>query len=127
MRLRELRENKGLLQRDVADYLHCSIPVYCRYEKEDRVPPYEVITALADYYDVSVDYILGRDNAQPASQPAPEETAEPEIRILARDMAQLSPERKKKAYDLLRLLMEEDDDDTIDQATRVIKALRRND
>lgn len=94
------------------------------YETGRREPTPQMLCSLAHALHVSVDYLLGRDQAEPAQ---PTEIGEPEIRILARDMAQLSPERKKQAYDLLRMLMEEDDDDTIDQATRVIKALRRND
>lgn len=66
MRLKELRMSKKLLQRDIADVLNCSTPVYCRYEKGEREPPFDIIKKLADYYDVTVDYILGRED-----QPAP--------------------------------------------------------
>lgn len=61
MRLKELRERNGLLQKDVAAHLNCSVPVYCRYEKGDRMPSTDTLKGLADFYHVTVDYILGRD------------------------------------------------------------------
>ena len=64
MRLKEMRTNKGLLQRDVAEVLSCSTPVYCRYEKGEREPPFDIIKKLADFYGVTVDYLMGRDAPQ---------------------------------------------------------------
>lgn len=68
MRLKELRISKKLLQRDIADVLNCSTPVYCRYEKGEREPPFDIIKKLADYYGVTVDYLLGRDEIETAAQ-----------------------------------------------------------
>lgn len=76
MKLKELRESRALLQKDVAAYLNCSVPVYCRYEKGDRVPSMETLKSLADFYHVTVDYILGRDpieSAQKNDLPGPGE------------------------------------------------------
>lgn len=68
MRLKELRISKKLLQRDIADVLNCSTPVYCRYEKGEREPPFDIIKKLADYYGVTVDYLLGRDEIENTAQ-----------------------------------------------------------
>ena len=124
-RLKQLRTQRGVTQGQVAEACGISPISLARYETGARTPTTEILARLAVYYGVSMDYLLGCDPAPDTAQPT--EIGEPEIRILARDMAQLSPDRQKKAYDLLRMLMEEDDDDTIDQATRVIKALKRND
>ena len=67
MRLKELRERNNLLQKDVAAHLNCSVPVYCRYEKGDRMPSTDTLKDLADFYHVTVDYILGREYS-PAEQ-----------------------------------------------------------
>jgi len=59
-RIRELREDNDLKQQDLADYLHCSQVAYSRYELGKRDIPTDVLIALADYYNTSTDYILGR-------------------------------------------------------------------
>lgn len=61
-RLRDLREDHDLTQRDVAAYLHMPQPQYFRYETGQRDIPVDVLIALADYYNVSTDYILNRTN-----------------------------------------------------------------
>ncbi|MGN0458957.1 MAG: helix-turn-helix domain-containing protein [Eubacterium sp.] len=59
-RIRELREDCDLKQRELAEILNCSQRVYSNYERGDLDIPTEILIKLADYYDVSVDYILGR-------------------------------------------------------------------
>lgn len=61
-RIRELREDNDLKQRELAEILNCSQRVYSNYERGDLDIPTEILIKLADYYDVSVDYILGRKN-----------------------------------------------------------------
>ena len=58
-RIRDLREDHDLKQRDLAAALHCSQQVYSNYELGQRDIPTAVLIALADYYSVSVDYLLG--------------------------------------------------------------------
>ncbi len=59
-RIRELREDKDLRQKDIADYLHCSQVAYSRYELGLRDIPTDVLIKLADFHNVSTDYLLGR-------------------------------------------------------------------
>ena len=61
-RIRDLREDHDLLQREVASKLHCSQRVYSNYELGQRDIPTEVLIKLSQLYDVSVDYILGLTN-----------------------------------------------------------------
>ena len=61
-RIRELREDHDMTQRQVAAYLNMPQPQYFRYEQGYRDIPTDVLITLADYYGVSVDYILGRTN-----------------------------------------------------------------
>lgn len=66
-RLRDLRENKNLTQTELSKVLFCSQRVYSNYELGDIDIPTSVLIRLADYYNVSVDYILGRtDNPKTA-------------------------------------------------------------
>ncbi len=58
-RLRDLREDRDMKQREVAAYLNCSQQVYSNYELGQRDLPTDVLIRLSDLYDVSVDYLLG--------------------------------------------------------------------
>ncbi|MBQ9247047.1 MAG: helix-turn-helix transcriptional regulator [Ruminococcus sp.] len=58
-RIRELREDNDLLQKDIASYLNCTQVAYSRYELGQRDIPTDVLIALARYYHTTTDYILG--------------------------------------------------------------------
>ena len=58
--LKELRKEKNLLQKDIAKYLNITTSAYGYYEQEKRSPDIEIIKKLADFFDVSTDYLLGR-------------------------------------------------------------------
>ena len=65
-RLRDLREDRDLLQKDVAEVLQCSQVCYSHYELGKRDIPTEVLVRLAAFYHTSVDYLLGlTDDARP--------------------------------------------------------------
>ena len=59
-RIRDLREDHDLKQEDLAKLLHCTQACYSNYENGRRDIPTEVLKALADFYNVSVDYLLER-------------------------------------------------------------------
>jgi len=61
-RIRDLREDADLYQRDLAKLLNCSQQTYSDYECGKVDIPTEVLILLADYYDTTTDYILGRTN-----------------------------------------------------------------
>ncbi|MEA4941943.1 MAG: XRE family transcriptional regulator [Oscillibacter sp.] len=59
-RIRALREGKRLSQKELAQNLHMANSTLCQYENDDRVPSDDVKTRIADYFGVTVDYLLGR-------------------------------------------------------------------
>lgn len=61
-RIRDLREDCDKTQQNIAEYLHMAQAQYQRYEAGKRDIPTHVLIALADYYNVSTDYLLGRTN-----------------------------------------------------------------
>ena len=64
-RLKKARKRKGLKQREVAEYLQIGLRSYQNYEGGQRRPDYETLVALADYFAVTTDYLLGRtDNPE---------------------------------------------------------------
>jgi len=62
IRLIEQRKLNNLTQRDVAKHLGITQPSYIRYEKGDAEPSLFNLVKLADLFDVSVDFLLGRDD-----------------------------------------------------------------
>ena len=61
-RLKDLREDKDLKQEDIAKLIGTDQSYYAKYENGKRPIPFERIIQLADFYDVSIDYIAGRTN-----------------------------------------------------------------
>ncbi len=62
LRLRDLREDKDLRQKDIAELLGISQTVYSRYESGYQTIPIPHLLILAEFYNTSTDYILGRTN-----------------------------------------------------------------
>ena len=63
-RLKDLREDKDLMQNEVASVLGIDQRVYSNYETGKREIPTRFVVILADYYNTTTDYILGRTNNQ---------------------------------------------------------------
>lgn len=62
LRIRDLREDSDLKQRQVANFLMCDQSLYSKYEREERSLPLSAAVKLAEYYNVSVDYLVGLTN-----------------------------------------------------------------
>lgn len=63
-RLRDLREDRDLKQKDIADLLQVHQTTYSDYELGRLNIPIAALHTLADYYGVSIDYLLGRTNVK---------------------------------------------------------------
>ena len=59
MRLKDIREDRDITQKEIADYLHIKQNTYSQYESGKRQLPIEALIALADYYHVTTDNLLG--------------------------------------------------------------------
>ncbi len=59
MRIKDIREDMDLTQREIAEYLHIRQNTYSQYENGQRQIPLEALIALAAYYHTSTDYLLG--------------------------------------------------------------------
>lgn len=57
--LKELRLERGLTQKEVADALKINSVTYLHYEKDQREPPLTLLADMAVFFEVSVDYLLG--------------------------------------------------------------------
>ena len=61
-RIRDLREDADLTQAQLAKYLACDQSLYSKYERQERSLPLETAVKLADFYQVSLDYLVCRSN-----------------------------------------------------------------
>ncbi len=61
-RLEDLRIDNDKTQAEIADYLGCQREVYRRYEKGTRQIPIDFLIRLSEYYNVSIDYLVGITN-----------------------------------------------------------------
>ena len=64
MRLRECRKNKGYTQGQVAIYCDITEKAYQNYELMTRIPKIDILVKIADLYNVSLDYLVGRSNTK---------------------------------------------------------------
>ena len=64
LRIRDLREDRDLKQHDIAQYLMCDQSLYSKYERQERPLPLDLAAKLAEYYDVSLDYLVGLTNVK---------------------------------------------------------------
>ena len=60
-RVRDLREDHDKTQRQIAELLNMQLTVYQRYERGERELPLWAAIKLADYYNITLDYLVGRD------------------------------------------------------------------
>ena len=60
LRIRDLREDADMTQKQIAELLLCDQSLYSKYERGERVLPLELAMQLADFYKVSLDYLVGR-------------------------------------------------------------------
>lgn len=109
MRLKEIRESRGITQRQAAIALNLSPTVYNRYENGLREPPNVIMLAMADYFGVSVDEILGRSTDQPTDQDESWAIRErlrrdPEYRLLFSAAEKATPEHLRAAAAMLKAL-----------------------
>lgn len=102
-KLKNLRNERGLYQRDVARALDMAITTISGYERDDRRPNPETLKQLADYYGVTIDYLVSSsDNTVDAL----EEEFPEGIQVLRRATKELTPEARSKMVKLMKAFLE---------------------
>ena len=87
-RLRELRQNKGLSQSQLADALNISKSAISMYELGKREPDLETLEGIADFFNVDINYLIGKEDGSmyyldpDAAEIAQEVQQRPELKIL---------------------------------------------
>lgn len=103
-RLKDLREDMDLKQKDVYDALNMQKTTYTNYEQGKREIPFEVAIQIADFYQVSLDYLSGKTNDKKGL--SKNTLKEEEIEILD-SFKQLSEKQKGEIEYHLKLLLEQ--------------------
>lgn len=101
-RLRELRKSKGISLKELGAIVGVAESTMSLYESGKRQPDYETLLKLAEYYGVTVDYLL---------RGSEEEQLPEELVILNRKARNWSPEKRKQLLDMARLMFKEDFND----------------
>lgn len=96
-RMKDLKEDADLTQKQVAEVIGVSVNHYGKYERGETDIPFEKAIALAEFYQVSLDYLAGRTNFKQGLQ-SPELSAE-ELHLI--EQYRLLTERSKGKHDIL--------------------------
>ena len=108
--LRELRRRKGLSQVELAEKMGFSKSLIGLYETGDRRPSFEALEAIADFFNISIDYLMGKDSKSiyyldpEAAELAQEIYNNPELRVLFDATRNVSKEDLQLVVDMTKRL-----------------------
>ncbi len=68
LKIKDLRVDNDLTQAQIAEILMCDQSLYSKYERGEREIPLKLLVKLADFYNVSLDYLVGRTNNKKVSK-----------------------------------------------------------
>ncbi|WP_406242060.1 helix-turn-helix domain-containing protein [Tissierella carlieri] len=104
-RIKTLRNERNLLQKDLAEQLNLSQQTISLYESEKRQPDYQILQSIADFFNVSVDYLLGRTDIKDSSilSVKEDETKFDIHNEIADEIEKLSPESQEELKKLIEL------------------------
>lgn len=100
-RLIKIRNKRGRTQQDVADFLNVKRQTYGAYERGASLPDAETLRALSDYYEVTADYLLGREEKE-KSAASDELLSDPQNREFIELYSKLTPEERKIISELIK-------------------------
>lgn len=101
MRIRELRKAKKVTMKELGNMIGVAESTMSLYETGKRKPDPETLSRLADYFNVSVDYLLGRDEGQSQTSPSPADRQRRDVEAMLRSMSETDLE---KVYDYARFI-----------------------
>lgn len=103
-RLKRLREDKKISQQQLADKLNINRSTYARYELSQTQPDFDVLKSIADFYEVTIDYLLGRTSENSQKDYYIKKFAEefPDIDLMFEDMKSFTAEDMRDLYDYVK-------------------------
>jgi len=108
-RLKALRLQRKLTHQDMADLLGITRQGYSKYENGQSQPDIDTINKLAEFFNVTTDYLLGRtDHPNPPEQDdMPEELKDPELGLFFKELAEAPEERREQLLKIWEILKSE--------------------
>jgi transcriptional regulator with XRE-family HTH domain len=104
-RLRHLRSLRGLTQEGLASQINCTREAIASYETGKTTPPLEVLVQLADYFHISLDYLVGRSDFP--NQIYRDAVGEKDANLF-QQLYRLSPQDREKISSIAKIFQEED-------------------
>lgn len=105
-RLKRLRMEKGITQKELADRLHISRSTIAGYESLGKEPDGEKLCALADFFGVSVDYLLGGTDSRELTSPTSAAAQRPAEAAIAGELGSLSDRQLDRLLGYIQALKE---------------------
>lgn len=109
-RLRRLRLEKKLTQEELGKKINVTKVSISGYEKGNRTPDTETLQKLADFFNVTTDYLLGRTDHPnpPENDDIPEVLKDPELGLFFKELAEAPEERREQLLKIWEILKSED-------------------
>lgn len=121
-RIKELRKEKGVSQRELAEYLDLKQQTISAYEKGTNEPDLKTLDKMAHFFDVSIDYLVGRSDVRdPAEKIADAIADDPdlasfwgemrkrrELKLLFKQIRDLPPEHIRRIIRIIKAIEDED-------------------
>ncbi|AYD39598.1 helix-turn-helix domain-containing protein [Clostridium fermenticellae] len=126
-KIKKIRESKGLTQKQLAEKIGVTPVTITRYENDNRKPDFDTLEKIADYFNVSIDYLLGRtDSKEIISNPKKDTSVEKISESLSDDPELANFWNTLKEREDLKLLFKQTKDmvpNDIKKIVRIIKAI----
>ncbi len=107
-RLRLLRKQHGITQKALADKFKISESTIGMYERDEREPSIDMLNALADFFEVSVDYLYGRtDNPNPDTTATEESLLDPELGVFFKEIKNAPEDRQEQLRKIWEIIKSE--------------------
>ncbi|MGH0830877.1 helix-turn-helix domain-containing protein [Bacillus pretiosus] len=108
-KIAELRKNQKLSQYDLAERLGFSRGKLANYEQGQREPDYDTLKKIADYFEVSTDYLLGRENTKIEPD---NPLADPDLGLWFKDIKDASPDKQEELKQFWEYIKQKEKDRT---------------
>jgi len=112
-RLRDLRKNRSMTQEELGKIINVTKVSVSGYENGNRSPDTETLQKIADFFDVSTDYLLGRDDPKDQLEHYKNKIAKefPDADLMFEDMESLSADQLEEVYKFIKYQMSKGDDE----------------
>lgn len=104
-KLKELRNSKKITQEKIAEFLYIKRSTYAKYETGENEPDYKTLELLANFFEVSTDYLLGRTNKKTTARANTQELKDIFKKEITFNGHLLNKEKKEKIIKLLEILL----------------------